>query len=123
MKTILFFLVLLVPSAVMPANDVFLCVYKKVKINNGTTVHKAPYNGEPATSSYDLLDKMLTVRFHYNTDNVKVVIAKDGDVIASDVFCMEADEALEYDLSECGEGEYVVYVMTGDVAIYGDFLY
>lgn len=82
---------------------------------NGTVVHKAPYNGEPVTSSYNLSGKTLTIWFHYNMDNAEVVITKNGEVIASDVFDMEANEALEYDLSGCGEGEYAVSVMAGSV--------
>lgn len=78
---------------------------------NGTVVHKAPYNGEPVTSSYNPSDKTLTVWFHYNMDNAEVVITKNGEVIASDVFDMEANEALEYDLSGCGEGEYGLIVV------------
>lgn len=110
MKTILFYLMLLIPLTVISANEEFVCVYKKIKISSGTVVHKAPYNGEPVTSSYNLSDKTLTVWFHYNMDNAEVVIMKNGEVIASDVFDMEANEALEYDLSGCGEGEYGVIV-------------
>lgn len=103
MKTILFFMTLLMPFTVISANEDFVCAYKRIKVCGGTVVRKALYNGETVMASYDPSGKTLTVCFHYNMDNAEVVIMKNGEVVASDVFDMEVEEDLEYDLSECGE--------------------
>lgn len=55
-------------------------------------------------------------------DNVEITITKDGEPVASDVFNMNAYEGIEYDMSECKKGEYVVYVVTdGAMQVLGSF--
>lgn len=90
-----------------------VCFTRKIKIRNGGITHKAPYHGTPVTFSYSSEIKTLTLWFHYNMENAEVIITKDGEEITNYVFNMEANECLECDLSECGEGEYVIYVQAG----------
>lgn len=52
----------------------------------------------------------MALWFHYNTEKAQVVITKDGENVADDMFDVDANELLECDMSECGEGEYVVII-------------
>ena len=84
--------------------------YIRKKSIKSISIHRAPYHGAPVTFSYSSELKTLTLCFHYDMENAEVIITKDGEEIADDVFDMESNEILECDMSECGEGEYVIYV-------------
>jgi len=85
-----------------------VCISNKDLKNIG--IRHAPYHGAPVTSSYSPELKTLTVWFHYDMEDAEIIITKNGEEVSNNVFCMNANDAVEYDLSECGEGEYAVYV-------------
>lgn len=93
-----------------------------ITLSNGD-LNRAPYHGAPVTSSYSPELKTLTVWFHYNMEDAEIIITKNGEEVSDNVFCMNANDAVEYDLSECGEGEYAVYVqINGELQMTNIFL-
>ncbi len=94
-------------------------VYRKgILIKKGTSVNKAPYHGAPVTFSYDASGKLLTVWFHCKASGAKVRFTHDGEDLLTELVDMEKNEAIEYDLSECGASEYLVTVITNDGMLY-----
>lgn len=81
------------------------------KINQiSNDLKRAPYKGSTVTFSYDSNLKTLSMWFHYEAEQAEIIITKEGEVVADDVFDMAANETLECDMSDCNEGEYVVCV-------------
>ncbi|CCY84470.1 unknown [Prevotella sp. CAG:1185] len=121
-KIFLFTLMIFTSIGNIYANNIFLCTYERVKIKLNNDIFKAPSQGETITSLYDYSLNKLIVSFYAMMDNVEVTITKDGEPVASDVFNMNAYEGIEYDMSECEKGEYVVYVVTdGAMQVLGSF--
>lgn len=121
-KIFLFTLMIFTSIGNMYANNIFLYTYERVKLKLDSGILKAPSQGETITSLYDYSLNKLIVSFYAMMDNVEVTITKDGEPVASDVFNMNAYEGIEYDMSECEKGEYVVYVVTdGAMQVLGSF--
>jgi len=121
-KIFLFTLMIFASIGNMYANNIFLYTYERVKLKLDNGILKAPSQGETITSLYDYSLNKLIVSFYAMMDNVEVTITKDGEPVASDVFNMNAYEGIEYDMSECEKGEYVVYVVTdGAMQVLGSF--
>ena len=76
--------------------------------------HRAPYHGEAITSSFDEQAALLTLWFHYQTENTEVIITKDDETVVDETFDMAANEQLECDFTECENGDYMVNIYTQD---------
>lgn len=129
MRHLIFILLALGLSSQICAQDInyenityqIVCISNKDLKNIG--IRHAPYYGAPVTSSYSPELKTLTVWFHYNMEDAEIIITKNGEEVSDNVFCMNANDAVEYDLSECGEGEYAVYVqINGELQMTNIFL-
>lgn len=121
----IFFVILMVIASLesVYADNIFVCHYNKIKLEKNGAIHKIPPIEEiPIRHFYNYYSDKLIVSFYAMMDNVEVTITKDGELVASDVFNMNAYEGIEYDMSECEKGEYVVYVVTDDgMQVLGSF--
>lgn len=114
MRLFLIFVMFMCASVFVSASNGPVCFTSKIKIDDEVVRHKTPYKGLQITSSYSPEFKTLTLWFHSKLENVEVIITKDDEDIADELFDMNTNEILECDLSECGEGEYVFCVRAGD---------
>lgn len=74
------------------------------------SLRRSPSNSSiPVSLLYDHIYKELTVVFHKQINNANIIILQNGEEISNGVFDMEENEGIEYDLSECGTGEFSVY--------------
>lgn len=98
MRNLLVFVMFMFVSVNISADNGQVSFVRKIKITKGDIAHKAPYHGAPVTFSYSSELKTLTLCFHYDMENAEVIITKDGEEIADDVFDMESNEILECDM-------------------------
>lgn len=123
MKKFFLLLVMVFSFGEVFANNDFAPVFRKiVGIGKGLIVNKAPSQKEPVISFYDTTRKVFIVWFCCSEENAEIIITKDGETVALDVFNVNEDEGIECDMSECEKGEYVVYVVTdGAMQVLGSF--
>lgn len=123
MRRILAILMILVSFGKVSANNGFVCEFRKIIfVKGGSIGNKAPSHDMPITFFYDNLSNRFVVSFYVRVDNAEIIIIKDGEKLASDVFSVNEDEGIECNMSECEKGEYVVYVVTdGAMQVWGSF--
>ena len=112
MKKIFLLLVMVFSFGEMFANNDFAHVLRKIEMGKGVIINKAPYQNEPVISFYDTTQKVFIIWFCCSEENAEIIITKDGESVASDVFNVNAEEGIECDMSRYEEGEYIVYVVT-----------
>ncbi len=97
----------------MNAESINNHINMKLVVKSDIVVHKAPsQEGSPMSFYYDTAQSIFLVWFNFIAENTEIIITKDGEQLASDIFYINEDEGIECNMSECEKGEYVVYVVT-----------
>ncbi len=113
MKNLLVVLIMLMSFVEMNAESINNHINMKLVVKSDIVVHKAPsQEGSPMSFYYDTAQSIFLVWFNFIAENTEIIITKDGEQLASDIFYINEDEGIECNMSECEKGEYVVYVVT-----------
>ena len=121
MKKVIFVILIIVCFAINASSATYSRIhYFEVSEANGpiylpTDIWRSPSQNAYAINAIFYSDsEFLHISFQEDLGYGSIVIYRNGNEITNDNLQMNYGNAVSYDLSECGNGEYVIVITTND---------